>query len=147
MTSAKPSKFPNTVYRVSAKAIIKNDRGEVLVVKEIHGGHIIQDKQRWELPGGGIDHGETIEEALRRELKEELGVEADFSIELLGNDIRYVELVPTYKVEMFYRVKFKEDFVPKKGAEILEVAWKNPEEFHNAKHVDEQMIYKYGGRK
>lgn len=42
-------RYPNTFYRVSIKALIKNDKGEILVVKE----H--QDK--WEPPGGGLDHG------------------------------------------------------------------------------------------
>ena len=64
-------KYPNTFYRVSIKALIKNDRGEVLVVKE----H--QDK--WELPGGGLDQGETIHDCLKRELKEELNVTNEFS--------------------------------------------------------------------
>ncbi|MFT5036509.1 MAG: 8-oxo-dGTP pyrophosphatase MutT (NUDIX family) [Candidatus Azotimanducaceae bacterium] len=33
----------------------------------------------WEIPGGGLKHGETIEEGMLRELKEELGVVAPIS--------------------------------------------------------------------
>ncbi|RYH58779.1 MAG: NUDIX hydrolase, partial [Alcaligenaceae bacterium] len=58
--------YPNAFYRVSVKALIRDDAGNVLVVKE--------NQDTWSLPGGGIDHGEVPEVALLRELKEELGV-------------------------------------------------------------------------
>lgn len=57
-------------YRVSVKAKI-NFNGKTLLVKE--------DGKRWDLPGGGIEHYETIDEALKRELTEEIGV-SDFII-------------------------------------------------------------------
>lgn len=57
-------------YRVSVKAKI-NFNGKTLLVKE--------DGKKWDLPGGGIEHYETIDEALKRELTEEIGV-SDFVI-------------------------------------------------------------------
>jgi 8-oxo-dGTP diphosphatase len=57
-------------YRVSIKGLLINTEGKTLLVKE-HDG-------RWELPGGGLKHGENIKETLCRELKEELGVEVSW---------------------------------------------------------------------
>ena len=57
--------YPNTYYRVATKALIKNEKGEVLLVQE--------NSDKWDLPGGGLDHEEAPEDGLRRELQEEIG--------------------------------------------------------------------------
>ena len=51
-------------YRVSVKGLIYDD-GKLLFVRE--------RSDTWDLPGGGLEHGEGIAEALRRECREELG--------------------------------------------------------------------------
>ncbi len=58
----------NDLYRFSVHAVILNDEGKVLLLKQTYA-----DK-RWGLPGGGVEPGETIHEAIVRECKEELGV-------------------------------------------------------------------------
>lgn len=55
-------------YRLSVHAVITDAAERVLLVKATYG-----DKA-WGLPGGGVDPGETLHEALTRECAEELGV-------------------------------------------------------------------------
>ncbi|HSW98935.1 MAG TPA: NUDIX hydrolase [Candidatus Saccharimonadales bacterium] len=50
-------------YRVSVKAVIKDVEGRVLLLRESDGS--------WELPGGGLEHGEDPRAALVREVAEE----------------------------------------------------------------------------
>jgi 8-oxo-dGTP pyrophosphatase MutT (NUDIX family) len=57
--------LPKCFYRVSTKAlIVKEDK--VLLIMESDG--------RWELPGGGLEVGESFESGIKREVHEELGV-------------------------------------------------------------------------
>jgi ADP-ribose pyrophosphatase YjhB (NUDIX family) len=58
--------LPSPFYRVSIKAIIFDGNQRLLVGKASDG--------TWEIPGGGFEQNENIEECLDRELKEELGV-------------------------------------------------------------------------
>lgn len=58
-------------HLVSCAAIVTNDLGEILLVKSPWRG--------WEYPGGLMEPGETFEEALKREVREEAGVEIEIT--------------------------------------------------------------------
>lgn len=57
------------LYRVAVKAIIV-EQGKILIVQET-------GDEWWGLPGGGIDHGEDLPTALKRELQEEIGISGE----------------------------------------------------------------------
>jgi len=57
-------------FSVTAGAVITDDRGRVLLLK-----HRFRPGSGWGIPGGYINKGEQAEDALRRELREEAGLE------------------------------------------------------------------------
>ena len=59
-------------FTVTAGAVIFNDHGEVLLLK-----HRFRAGSGWGLPGGFMETGEQPKDALRRELREEIGLELD----------------------------------------------------------------------
>ena len=57
---------------------------------------------KWEFPGGKVEKEETHENALRRELNEELGIEADKLSEIFRHSHKYSD---EFRVDLrFYRV-------------------------------------------
>ncbi len=55
-------------HPLGAASVILDGHGRVLLVRHDYGEH------NWEVPGGGAEPGESIEETARREAREELGV-------------------------------------------------------------------------
>jgi ADP-ribose pyrophosphatase YjhB (NUDIX family) len=57
-------------HSVSVAGVIVDDDGRALIVQRRDNGH-------WEPPGGILEHGETIEDGLRREVYEETGLKVE----------------------------------------------------------------------
>ena len=56
-------------HLVSCAGLVTNDEGKILLVNSPWRG--------WEYPGGLIEPGETFQQALKREIREEAGVEVE----------------------------------------------------------------------
>jgi 8-oxo-dGTP pyrophosphatase MutT (NUDIX family) len=107
-----------------AKCLLTSD-GAVLLVRHTYG------PREWELPGGGSRRNEPAAATMRRELREEVGVEVgDDAVELgVGRGPGRHEGT---------RVSYFTASVPDRGAivrdpvEIAEVAWFDPEQLPTA---------------
>lgn len=62
----------NYTHFVSVAGLVTNDKGEILLIKSPRRG--------WEYPGGMVEPGETFQDALLREIKEEAGID----VEIIG---------------------------------------------------------------
>lgn len=71
--------------RKKVRAVIFNDRDEFLLVRP-HGYR----EGQWTLAGGGVEDGETVHQAMRREIAEELGVALEEELEQLPVGNRFI---------------------------------------------------------
>lgn len=65
-------------FRANVGIVVANDRGQVLWARRVGG------RDAWQFPQGGINDGESPEEALYRELEEEVGLQKS-SVEVLAS--------------------------------------------------------------
>lgn len=77
-----------TIKRKIVSAIIfSKDKKILMGRKDPNKGGVYSDA--WHIPGGGIDKGETLEQALIREIKEEVGIDITnykiIKIPIIGN--------------------------------------------------------------
>lgn len=109
------------LYRISLKALIYNDAGQILVVKEIN-------RTYWDLPGGGMDYDEDFESSLKRELYEEVGYKGDLRYQLFdASEQMYIERLDANQICFYCRV-WPENFDFAPGEEGDEVMFVDPEE-------------------
>lgn len=71
-----------------AAGVLTDAHGRVLLMQRLPGKHLAGS---WEFPGGKLERGETIEQALSRELREELGIEVRACAPLISIPWRYPE--------------------------------------------------------
>jgi putative (di)nucleoside polyphosphate hydrolase len=64
-------------FRANVGIVLANDRGQVLWARRVGG------RDAWQFPQGGINRGESPEDALYRELEEEIGLLPE-SVDVLG---------------------------------------------------------------
>jgi 8-oxo-dGTP diphosphatase len=57
-------------HSVSVTGVITDDRGRALLIQR-------RDNHRWEPPGGVLEPGESIHDGLRREVREETGLDVE----------------------------------------------------------------------
>ena len=89
----------SNIIRVTA-AILEKD-GKILIAKRKTGDKLFAGL--WEFPGGKVEEGETPEECMARELKEELDIEVEVVGLITSNKHKYPH---GYFELIAYRVKY-----------------------------------------
>lgn len=127
---------PDYLYRLSLKCLIKDSDGNVLVVKET-------GRDWWDLPGGGMDHGEDLRSAIAREAMEEVGMQGDFTYRIVDVD------EPAFlEMHNFWQLRLIFEVIPKQmsfnaGEDGDEIAFMDPDSFKDSSSKTEQRIYHY----
>lgn len=99
------------------------DKGELLVFR------LAKASDWYSLPGGRIEFGENIEDAIVRELTEETGINPEVGKLLMVHDMA---LVDKHRIEFFYHIKNGTDYrnidlsKTTHGFEVAETLFLNP---------------------
>ena len=97
-------------FTVTAGGVVEDERGRVLLLE-----HVFRKGSGWGIPGGFLTTGEDAEVALRREVREEIGVELDRA------EIAFTRtLKRPRQVEVIFRCRLRADAVGA-GTESFEI--------------------------
>lgn len=100
-------------FTVTVGAVVVDEHGRVLLVK-----HVFRAGSRWGVPSGFVERGEQPEEALRRELREETGVELD-DVEIVSART----LPQVQQIEIIYRCRARGQEPKARSFEVSCAEW------------------------
>lgn len=124
------------LFRISIKALVRRDDGCVLVVKET-------GRTGWDLPGGGMDHGESIKNAIARELNEEVCLAGDFTYKVIAvEEPKVLERIKMWQLRLVFEVAPAEmNF--EAGEDGDEISFIDPGVLKNSTYPVERRVYEY----
>jgi 8-oxo-dGTP diphosphatase len=137
-----PMSTPAVKPRIAVVAAVVWRDGRLLFTQRPPGGPI---GLQWEFPGGKIEPGESAAGALRREVREELGVEAE-PLEELGRERH--DYAHGMRVELVFLRCTLGSWEFKPSAAVHAVQWWRPEEIPLAEvlEADREFLRRLGAR-
>lgn len=141
----------NLQYRKCVGIMLLNNSGEVFV-----GQRIDNKADAWQMPQGGVDEGEDLEKAAKRELREEIGTD---NVEIIARAKNWYSydipdfLIPKFwggkyrgQTQMWFIAKFKgsdsEININTHEPEFKEWQWAKPEVLPNIIVTFKRDLYK-----
>jgi ADP-ribose pyrophosphatase YjhB (NUDIX family) len=116
-------------FTVAMAAVVRDREGRVLLLD-----HVFRPGSGWGLPGGFLAAREQLEDGVRRELREEVGLELD------GLELAFARaLVFTNQVEIVYRATARGEPRPR-GIEISGCAWFSPDALPDGLSGDQRRV-------
>jgi ADP-ribose pyrophosphatase YjhB (NUDIX family) len=116
-------------FTVTAGAVVTDEDGRVLLLS-----HVFRTGSGWGIPGGFMEKGEQPEEALRRELREEVGLELERA---------EIALVRTLKrprqVEIIFRCR-PNGPLGRRNVEIKSAQWFAPDALPPELSADQRQL-------
>ena len=138
--------------KIASALILSQDHKLLMGRKDPAKGGVYSDC--WHIPGGGVDEGETLEQALKREVLEETGIDISpyqiKSLPFIGSGLAEKTLKTGEKVmcRMEFN-RFEVSITDKKADEIklnpsddlVDMEWFNTEELLKIKHIPDGLEF------